>query len=106
MALNDAVWIVYKLGNENSENPGITEFLISEGESINDLFIMPDDHPIDTTTVLVYLDSEIQRVSSAANGGDFYIDGSDIVTNKDIPAGSSLAVAFLTDMSTYFSDEG
>ena len=105
MSLNDAVWIVYEAVNENSENPGIIEFGISRGESISDLFIAPDDHPIDTTTVLVYLNSEIQSIAPDENGGDFYIEHSKIITTKDIPAGSSLAVAFLTDMSTYFSEE-
>mgnify|MGYP003647164499 CR=1 FL=1 len=104
MSLNDAVWLIYKVGNENSENPGLTEHTISMGESINDLFIIPDDHPIDVTTVLVYFNAEVQRVAPTHNDGDFYIKNSEIIANKDIPAGSSLAIAFLTDMSTYFGE--
>ena len=106
MSLNDGVWIIYKAVNESSENPGIIEFAISKGESINDLFVAPDDNPIDTSTIMVYVDSDLCSVSpNKGASSDFYIEDSNIVSNKEIPPGSSLAIAYLTDMSTYFKEE-
>ena len=105
MSLKDAAWIVYKAYDPASDVRGVIEYSISEGESISDLFIISDEYPLHVRTTMIYKDGNLQTLTNTESEGDFYLEDGRIIANYDIPGGSTLAIAILTDISTYFSDE-
>jgi hypothetical protein len=54
---------------------------------------------------MIYKDGNLQTLTNTESDGDFYLEDGRIIANYDIPGGSTLAIAILTDVSTYFSDE-
>lgn len=98
-----AAKIVHGAEDGSSATPGILTSPLSPGTSVNDFFSIPEGQELDPNTIMVFLNGQLQLLTSVEGSGDFYINDSDqIVSNYEIMEGDSLVVVFLSAITSFF----
>ena len=100
-----AAKIVHGAEDSGSATPGLISSPVAPGTSLNDFFAIPEGQELDPNTIMVFLNGQLQLLTSVEGSGDFYISDSDqIVSNYEIMEGDTLVVVFLSAITSYFGD--
>ncbi len=98
-----AAKIVHGAEDSSSSAAGILSSPVALGTSLNDFFSIPEGQELDPNTIMVFLNGQLQLLTSVEGSGDFYINDSDqIISNYDIMEGDTLVVVFLSAISSFF----
>ena len=100
-----AAKIVHGAEDSGSTTPGILTTDLVPGTSLNDFFSIPEGTELDPNTIMVFLNGQLQLLTSVEGSGDFYInDSGQIISNYEIMEGDSLVVVFLSAITSFFGD--
>ncbi len=100
-----AAKIVHGAEDTAESTPGVLTGDVSAGSSLNDFFNIPEGQELDPNTLMVFLNGQLQLLTSAEGSGDFYINESNqIISNYELDEGDILVVVFLSAITSYFGD--
>ena len=98
-----AAKIVHGAEDGSSSTPGMITSAVAPGTSVNDFFSIPEGQELDPNTIMVFLNGQLQLLTSVEGSGDFYINDSDqIISNYEVMEGDTLVVVFLSAITSYF----